>query len=237
MRNRLLAVSILGISFIIGSILFGLFFYESRQPQKTIRVVGLATRRFDSDIIKWRVTLARSVGQTELKKGYGEIESDRNGFVAFLKAHGIDTGDITIQPVNTNPVYSQNGGLVSGYSIQQNLFILSDDVGTVEKLALEPSTLVDKGIFLQSSNLEYYYSKLDMLKRSLLAAATGDAKKRAAEIAKSTGDRIAKIASAHSGVFQITEPYSTEVMDYGVYNTAGRTKDITVTVNVVFNLH
>ena len=239
MKKRLLAVCILGLSFIIGATVFGLLIYQSRQPVKTIKVVGMATQRFRSDIIKWRVTLSRTAGQADLKAGYAELESDRNGLIAFLKANGVGAQDITVQPVNTNPIYGQNGGkdgIISGYSIQQNLFILSDDVGKVEKLALEPGALVNKGIFLQSSNLEYYYSKLDRLKRSLLAAATSDAQKRAAEIARSTGDRIAKIASAYSGVFQITEPYSTEVMDYGVYNTSGRTKDITVTVNVVFIL-
>ncbi len=235
MRSRVLAVSILGVSFIIGSIIFGSYFFQSRMPVRTVRVVGLSTQRFDSDIVKWRVTLSRSVIPLDLKVGYSKIKDDLNGFISFVKANQVSDQEITIQPVNTNPVYGQQGG-VTGYSIQQNLFILSKNVTGIEKLALDPASLVEKGIFPQSSNLEYYYSKLDGLKRSLLAAATQDARKRAEEIAKGTGDRIAKIESARSGVFQITEPYSTEVMDYGVYTTASRRKDITVTVNVVFRL-
>ena len=74
------------------------------------------------------------------------------------------------------------------------------------------------------------------IKRELLAEATSDARRRAAEIARSSGDRIAKIESARVGVFQITEPYSTEVSDYGIYSTATKEKDITVTVSVVFSL-
>ena len=60
--------------------------------------------------------------------------------------------------------------------------------------------------------------------------------KGAEEIAKSTGDRIVHIVSARAGVFQITEPYSTEVADYGIYNTMTKKKDITVTVSTVFGL-
>ena len=38
------------------------------------------------------------------------------------------------------------------------------------------------------------------------------------------------------GVFQITEPYSTDVSDYGYYNTDTRTKSISVTVTTKFRL-
>jgi len=37
-----------------------------------------------------------------------------------------------------------------------------------------------------------------------------------------------------AGVFQIIEPYSTEVESYGMYNTSSRKKDITVTVHAQF---
>lgn len=84
--------------------------------------------------------------------------------------------------------------------------------------------------------MEYYSTKLNSIKRELLAEATRDAQKRAQAIAAGTGDRIGNIASARVGVFQITEPNSTEVADYGVYNTATKEKDITVTMNVTFSL-
>ena len=42
--------------------------------------------------------------------------------------------------------------------------------------------------------------------------------------------------AARAGVFQITEPYSTEVSDYGVHNTSTRVKEITVTVHATFLL-
>jgi hypothetical protein len=35
---------------------------------------------------------------------------------------------------------------------------------------------------------------------------------------------------------QITEPYSTEVSDYGIYSTSTREKNITVTVSVSFTI-
>lgn len=234
MRNRLTPFVILGVSLIISSAVFGVFFYRSRLPEKTVRVVGAATRRFQSDVVKWRVTLNRNTGLNDVKSGYDLINRDCQTFVSLMTANGIAAKDISVQPINTNQMMNQNGP--TGYNIQQSIYLVSHDIATVERLALNPATLSDRGVILQSSSLEYYFSKLPEIKKQMLAAATRDARSRAVEIARSTGDRIGKIESARVGVFQITEPYSTEVADYGVYNTSTKVKDITVTMNVVFTL-
>ncbi len=234
MRTRLVGIAILGVSLILSAVVFGIFFYQSRMPVKTIKVVGAATKRIDSDIVKWRVTIARNTGLDSTKEGYARIKTDLEAFLEMLRANGIDKKDITVQPVNTNQIY-KNGDVV-GYTVMQSVYLVSNDIPKVEAMALDPSFLAEKGILLQSSSLEYYQSKLSAIKKELLAEATKDARGRAAEIAKSSGDTIKNIASARVGVFQITEPYSTEVSDYGIYNTATKEKDITVTVNVEFSL-
>jgi uncharacterized protein len=237
LREKIWAIAILGLSLVLSSIIFGVFFYQSRMPEKTIRVVGVATKRFGSDIIKWRVTLSRSSGVNDLKNSFFLIKNDLQAFVELLKTNGVNEKDLTIQPVNTNPIYSQNNNAgITGYSITQNMYLVSRNIATIEKIALNPNVLIEKGIMLQASGLEYYSSQLDDIKKELLAEATKDAKKRAEKIATSSGDKIDKIESARVGVFQITEPYSTEVSDYGVYNTSTKQKDITVTMNVVFDL-
>jgi hypothetical protein len=227
--------ALLGLSLIISAFVFGVFFYNSRAPEKSIKTVGAATESIDSDIIKWRVTIARASDQNGLKEAYNLIRQDIAAFKSVLAAQGIDTKGIEIQPVSTNRTYSSQGA-VTGYSITQSFYLISKDLKKVEELALNPGLFTERGLVVQSSNLEYYNSKLDQVKRRLLAKATADAKLRATEIAKGTGDEISKIQSARVGVFQITEPYSTEVSDYGVYNTSTSKKEITVTVHVVFGL-
>ena len=70
----------------------------------------------------------------------------------------------------------------------------------------------------------------------MIGAATADAMARAKEIVGATKARLGKLSSARSGVFQITEPYSSEVSDYGYYNTNTRAKSISVTVTTDFRL-
>jgi hypothetical protein len=232
--NKFTVAIILGASLIISALVFGLFFYNSRTVDNTIRVVGTATDRFESDIVKWRLSISRDTGMTGMKAGYDLINQDMEAFRAALTERGFKPEDITVQPVNTMPYYSD--GKQVGYTMMQSVFIISKDIDAIEELALNPGKITDRDIVFQYSNLEYYYSELSEMKLSLLSAATKDARRRADEIASGTGDEIGAIQSARTGVFQITEPYSTEVSDYGIYNVGSRTKDITVTVTVVYTI-
>jgi hypothetical protein len=226
---RRLTAIILGISFVVGAAVFGNYFYRSRAQDNTIRVVGAATKRYESDIVKWRISVGRNTGLGDASVGYADTRKAFENLMAELKAAGIGDSAISVQPINRNPVYDNNGNN-TGYSFNQSVYVISSDIGTVEKLALNPDQMFQKGVALQSSTLEYYFSKLPDIKKELLAEAARDAKGRAVEIAKNSGSGIGTMRSARAGIFQITEPYSTEVSDYGIYNTSTRRKDVTVTV-------
>ena len=84
--------------------------------------------------------------------------------------------------------------------------------------------------------MEYFVSNLAELKAEMLALATADAKARAEEIAKSSGNKICGLLSAKTGVFQIRKPLSMDISDYGIYNTSSKEKEIAVTVNATFKI-
>ena len=52
-----------------------------------------------------------------------------------------------------------------------------------------------------------------------------------------TGGSLGKLRGVDVGVFQVTSPNSTEVSDYGVYDTSTLQKDVTAVVNVTFSLN
>jgi hypothetical protein len=226
---------VLALGIVVAATIFGVFFHASRTEDRSVRVVGAATQRFSSDIVKWRITINRTVSPAERNGGYDRIREDLRLVRETLAARGIADSAVSIQPVNAYPTMGQQGN-VTGYSINQSLFVISSLVEEIEALALNPAVLVEKGVLLQSSNLEYHSTRLSDLKRILLAEATKDARRRADEIAANAGMAVAHLLSARAGVFQINEPYSTEVSDYGIFNPSSKTKDITVTVNATFAL-
>ncbi|HNX01369.1 MAG TPA: SIMPL domain-containing protein [Candidatus Cloacimonadota bacterium] len=226
---------ILGLCFIIGLGSLGSYFYKARHSESTIRVVGMATKSFDSDLVKWNMTISRSVPTDQIKLGYKQIADDMTALKAYAVSGGIPEKDISIQPVNSQPMYDNYGNQKS-FSLSQNVFIISKDIPLIEKLALTPTFFAEKGIVLQSSNLDYFNTKLADIKKQLLGEATKDALARAKEIASAAHAKVGKISNAKAGIFQITEPYSTDVSDYGIYRTNTKKKDIKVTLSAEFTL-
>ena len=234
-QGGVVAAAVLALGMVLAALVFGVFFARGRAPRDTIQVTGAATRPFQADILKWRLVLARPVSTGELASGYAALAGDLASVRSRLEGSGIAFEDIGVQPVNAYPNFDQFGNRV-GYNLNQSLYVISMDVDRLEGLALNPGELIEGGVVLESSQLEYFYSKLDSLKHDLLASATADARKRAEEIAGGTGRGIESIVSARAGVFQITEPFSTEVSDFGVHNTATKKKEITVTVHATFEM-
>ncbi|MGQ9678270.1 MAG: SIMPL domain-containing protein [bacterium] len=226
------SISILGLALVVSALIVGLFFYSARKTENSIRVVGYASKQFQSDIVKWTLSISRKVSAENVAQGYKLLKQDLTNLNTALTTNGIPADEITINPPSIQPIWSNEGP--RNYSINQSLFVISQKVEKIESLARAPDIVYEKDIFLENSHLEYNYTRIDELKKELLAAATQDAIERAKEIAKSARARLDRIIAARQGVFQITEPYSTEVSDYGIYSTATRTKDIRVTVTVTF---
>ena len=70
----------------------------------------------------------------------------------------------------------------------------------------------------------------------MLEEASKNAKERAEAIAKSTGNKVGNVKSASQGVFQVTQKNSTEVSDYGSYDTSTVDKKITAIVRASFEV-
>lgn len=231
------AALVLGVAGILAAAIFGLFFRSARATRDTVQVTGAATEPFESDVVKWSITISRQVPTDGVAGGYTALRDDRGQVVRRLSEAGIPEEAMNVQPVTANPRWDQFGSQV-GFSLDQGLTVIAENGGQqLESIALDPGPLLESGVVLQFSRLEYFYSGIDELKHKLLSQATEDAQRRAEEIAGGSGLAIDKIVSARAGVFQITEPFSTEVSDYGVHSTSTRKKEITVTVHATFSVN
>jgi len=224
---------LLGLSMIIAALVFGFFFYQTRSSRDYVQVLGAATKGFESDIVKWNVTFEENTDLVNMREGYRNIQEKRDRLINILSGKAISEEDININPITTQKRWDRNGEVV-GYSLNQSLFIISSEVEQIEQLALNPDELLDQNIFFQVSSLEYFYSEIDNLKKDLLALATRNARERAEKILQESGHKPGKMIWSQAGVFQIIEPYSTEVQSYGMYNTSSRKKEIKVTVHAQF---
>ncbi|MEN9234370.1 MAG: SIMPL domain-containing protein, partial [Gloeomargarita sp. DG02_1_bins_92] len=126
---------------------------------------------------------------------------------------------------------------ILAYRLTQRVKISSSDVDKIAALVNRANDLINEGIPMIADAPQYLYTDLAKLRVEMVAEAVQDAQKRAQSIAKATGSRIGRVRNVDTGVFQITSRFSTDVSDYGIYDTSSKEKDITAVVSVSFGLN
>lgn len=221
---------------IVAVIVGGVFYLSKKSGGDTLTVTGSARQAVVADNVIWRASISRNVGAAELKPGYGQLAGDLKTVQAFLSKNGIADSSIIISPVSMNQEYSQNANDPKRYMLMQNIEINSGDVQKVTDIAKNVGDIVNQGVLFQSNGLEYYYSKLNESRVSLLTDAITDARARADAMAKSSHQSVGKLQSASSGVVQVLSKGAVDNGDYGQYDTSKIDKEISVTVRATFNV-
>jgi hypothetical protein len=235
--NKQIAI-IIAVALIVSAIIVGHFFYVTKKSVNTIRVVGYASGEYDSDILKWRISLSANSGANNQMIGYQSLNTDIKKFREFLTIKGFDAKNLEVTPSYNYANYNRDGN-ITGYIFEQTIAITISDVNRfdeIEEYAFDMSELLASSINIRSSVIDYYISKLPDIKQEIISNATKDARERALQVAQTTNTTLGKLLNGRVGVFQITEPLSTEVQSYGIYNTNTRKKQISVTMSGEFEL-
>ena len=156
----------------------------------TISVTGLGETEFASDLIVLRGSI--DVENYDAAEAYRSIERDKRRVEEFLTSRGIAAESISFAMLsiekNYQSIYNDKGSYqgqrFSGYAIRQHFTVESADIDTVEKVAMEISSLIADGISIDVYDPSYYYTKLDDLKLDLIGKAAADARSRAEELAR-----------------------------------------------------
>ena len=227
---------ILGISFIIGTIIISQTNYRIKQLDNALSVTGSAKERVTSDVVKWRSSFSRTIPVLELNNGYVQMKKDEMSVLEFFKENDIDEKNITISPVFLEQPFKYDPNAAREYNLRQTVEVQSNDVKKITDLAKNTQKLIEEGVIFSTESLEYYYTKLPDLRVSLLSDAIKDAKLRAEKIAESSGKSIGSIKSASMGVVQVLPINSVEISDYGAYDIGSIEKEVMVTVKALFTL-
>ena len=241
-RAKIIATLIFSIAMVVTVWIGGKYFNKARGHSKTVSVVGMAERDFESDLIVWRMSFA--VLNMDMKSGYNEIKNINKTVRDYLVGKGVSEDEIDFQAIECdketeyhyNSETHQSYYAFAGYRLTQVVKVESNNVDKVEKISREIAELLDKGIQMNMNNLSYYYTKLSDLKIEMLAEATENARSRAKTIAKSAGARLGGLQTANMGVFQITAPNSSDE-DYswgGTFNTTSKKKRASINMRLTY---
>ena len=227
----------LALGLIISSLILGWAYTGAKKGDDAITVTGSAKKRIKSDLVVWSAGV--STEGTALTESYKRLSEITPRVKEYLLGKGIPENQITISSITTTPRKGRDSDgnettEIVGYSLSQQVEVRSNDVAKIEQIAREATELINQGILIESTAPRYYYTQIGDLKIEMLGEAAKDAKERAERIAQSTGNSIGSVRSAKMGVLQVTAADSTDVSDYGVYDTSTIEKDMTAVVNVSF---
>ena len=227
----------LGIALIISSLILGWSYSSKKSGDEAITVTGSAKRRITSDLVVWSAGITQQSPQ--LSDAYKSLADNIPRIKQYLLSKGIPENQMTVSSISSVTLKGRDSdgnetNEITGYSLSQSIEVRSNDVQRIAQIAREATELINQGILIESSAPKYYYTAIGDLKVEMLGEAAKDAKERAEKIAQSTGNSIGSVRSAKMGVLQITAADSTDVSDYGVYDTTTIEKDMTAVVNVSF---
>lgn len=248
-KNNIVAFGFLiSVSWVISSFVLasGL---SSINKKDSISVTGSSERIVESDAAKWTFTVTKSAQESEYGAVSKQVRASDALIEKFLISQGFDKKEITFQPITSSVVcQSQNNVMYDGqgkqqcsgfftYTIRQIVIVDSSDVNKIKEMSLNAENiLMQSGIQIQTSSVDFFYTKLADLRVDLLSLASKNAKERAVAIAQSTGDSIGGVKEASQGVFQVTQKNSTDVSDYGSYDTSTIEKKVTAIVRASFEV-
>ena len=224
-------LALLAIAFVIGSVAIA-HGIRDRNRNDVIFVTGSAKKRITSNYVLWNFSVTSQ--QPSATEAAAELARWTNKIRSFLTREGIEPGELTVQPISTETVSRK--GRVTSFLLTRSFEVRSPRVQAVTETADRSSEVLAAGIPLSADSPQYVYTKLPTLRPQLLADATRDARSRAKVIVEATGAHLGKLRRVSVGVFQVTSPNSTEVEDYGVYDTSTLDKDVTAVVNVTFGV-
>lgn len=240
-KFSVIATAIIAFALIVGSFLIANAYKYKFTSTQNINVTGNALKDFDADYVKWRATYSRN--NFDLKTASDQLKADQVVVRNFLISQGINAKEIVFEAVNITKdiqygtdIHGNSISQFNGYILSQDVTIESKDLDKIDKASREISNLISQGIELNSSNPNYYYSKLEDLKLELIAQASENARQRAENIAEKSGSKLGDLKKADLGIFQITGKNDNEEYSYGgAFNTTSRQKTANITVKTSYS--
>lgn len=225
---------ILGGAIVLAALVIAIGLYRIRAMDNTLVVTGSAKERVSADTAKWVGSFARTVPEAGLREGYAAMSRDESAVMRFLSEKGFSGEAAKASQVFLDDMGRYNPQLPREYTLRQTVELNAADVQKITDIAKNLDTLIEEGVVISTQSLEYYYSKLPETRIALLSDAVEDARNRAEEIAGE--GNVGSLKSASVGVVQVLPINSTDVSDYGTYDTSSIDKEVMVTVKTTFRL-
>ncbi len=242
-RNGLMILGgLLALGMITAAFTLGVRFKDVRQPG-VITVKGLAEKAVQADTVKWDMRVSWGGNGASYRQVLDNLDKRTPKLKAFLLQQGFDEQEIAVNVPSVSEAYKtvrdkhgNTDSVFDGYLGGQVISISSNKLETVQAAYRAVMLLRAEDDSVLFDEPRYLISGLESIKHEMIAAATADARARAAEFVKGSGRKVGAIQSASQGSFNIySEGGSDNDEDYGgTYSTATIGKSVRLVVTVQY---
>lgn len=240
------AVIVLGILLALGmasaAFILGVQAKRAVSGQQSITVKGLAEKPIKADSAEWLigVTVTHDTQAGALEK----LALERKVVEDFLAKQDLNASEITVEVENLGPHYEEvfikdtPRQVQKGFDAYQSIRVTTKDLAKITKANKELLQLRADNHPVTADAPNYLVSNLEVIKMSLIADATKNARSRATEFVKQDGVKVGVMKSASQGAFYIL-PVGRDAGDDsygGVYDKSTIDKTARVVVTIVYNI-
>ena len=200
-----LAAGVVGASLVLRDGILGF-----KKLGNTIEVRGLDERVVKSDRATWQIRYV--VSADDIKILYADASNTTTAITEFLSSKGFSKEEIQKTPISisdrTTDAYGSGNTLAKRFSARGTVLVSTPNVNAVTTGAEATDTLIEKGVVIEGSDIQYFFTDLNIIKPDMLKAASQSATAAAESLARDTGVSLGKIKQISQGLFSITSPYS-----------------------------
>ncbi|MCX6935442.1 MAG: SIMPL domain-containing protein [Verrucomicrobia bacterium] len=229
------AAAILGLALVVATVVISRPLQELVRNRATVTVKGFAEKPIEADMAIVSTDLnyqGKTVGEALRRLEVAEEQVRK-----IFEASG---GEVSCNPVMISKRYKldAHGNLsseIEGYDASRDFSVYFRQTEKAATLITNLEKLMTEQVGgLSLRRIEYLCNELGGMKANLLEEAMKDARVRADKMAATGGRKIGGLVSAQQGVFQLTDPNSTEISATGILDTDSRIKSLKATVTAQY---
>lgn len=205
----LLSAAVVAAGIALGGWFVGTSLVESRTPERTVTVKGLAEQAVKANLGFWPVRFVAT--GPDLESARSGLESSEEAVRAFLGQHGFEGETIQVQNITVEDRlagYNASGVPdATRFVLTEDMLVTTDNVDALAEAARSVADLLRAGVVFSSDSYSagpsFIFTGINDLKGDMLTEATQRAREAAQQFAEQSESEVGDIKTANQGVFEI----------------------------------
>ena len=210
MKNeQWIAPAVLAVGLVLASLVLGGAIRDFRLSDRFVEVKGFAEREVVADLAIWPINY-QLIGNA-LDELRAAMDAADESVIAFLKLRGFTDAEISRTPPRITDQWVYASGAqrpAHRYTAERGITLQTTRIEATRTALEEAADLVSQGVVLTpgwGQAARFLFTGLDDIKPEMIAEATADARRAAAQFAADSDARVGAIRSARQGFFSISE--------------------------------